>query len=42
MIYVGPRLADDLKEFCHKAEAVHSGIEKSVNINGDLILVSFT
>ena len=32
------RLADNLKELSHKAEAVSSGVEERVYINGDLNL----
>lgn len=31
---MGPRLADDLKEFCHKAKAVGSNAENIVDISG--------
>ena len=42
MIDMRPRLANDLKEFCHKAEAVGGSVQKSFDINGDLIWVSIT
>jgi len=34
------RLADNIKELSNKAEAVSSGVEKRVNISGDLNLDS--
>ena len=34
------RLADDFKELSHKTEAVSSGVEEGVYINGDLNLAS--
>jgi hypothetical protein len=34
------RLADDIKEFSHKAEAVRSSVEKRVDVNGLLDLAS--
>ena len=40
MVDVRCRLADDLKEFCYKSEAVCGGIEKSINIGRDLDLIS--
>ena len=33
MVYVGYRLANDLKEFSHKVEAVSGGVKQTVDIN---------
>ena len=40
MVNVRCRLADDLKEFSHKAEVVCDDVEKRVDINGGLDLIS--
>jgi len=38
MVDVGCRPVDDLKEFCHKAEAVSGGVEQSVDVDDRLSL----
>jgi hypothetical protein len=38
VVDVGCRLADDLKEFSHKAEAVSSGVKQSFDISRSLDL----